>query len=272
MYLFLLYNDSLLIFLYVHFFSFLTLYYYYYYYYYVLNAKCFCKKLHTFCTRYRDFVIEVRMILRNSSKNLRGVFHNAPSVYPFLKPFHDTPHDQDRTRHDITKKILSPSKKWPLWMDEGGDGTGYGIGLHRSHPLSKLRGNLKRNPQDVPRVLNMMIQGVWHKSGNKLYFRGGKPPNPSVHPYLTGEPCPVYGWKVLDESVTREFNVPNIEKEKLRYKPYVALHERRLMGSALVSQNEKVDSTASPPVNVSSSNGANASIKKPLVKRLFFWQ
>lgn len=211
-------------------------------------------------------------MLQGSRKCFRGVFHNAPSVYPFVKPFHDTPYDQDRTRYDVTKKILTPSQRWPKWMDEGADGTGYGIGLHRTHPLSKLRGNLRRGPQDVPRVLNMMIQGVWHKSGNKLYFRGGKPPNPSVHPYLTGEPCPVYGWKVLDESVTREFNVPNIDKEKLRYKPYVALHERRLMGSEIVPSETSTDSRSLSSTSITASEGKSIPVKKPLVKRLFFWQ
>lgn len=211
-------------------------------------------------------------MLKSSTRYLRGVFHNAPSVYPFVKPFHDTPYDQDRTRHDVTKKISTPYQRWPKWMDEGADGTGYGIGLHRTHPLSKLQGNLKRGTRDVPRVLNMMIQGVWHKSGTKLYFRGGKPPNPSVHPYLTGEPCPVYGWKVLDESVTREFNVPNIDKEKLRYKPYVALHERKLMGSELISTEDKNVSSTSPTASIAPREGKGSAVKKPLVKRLFFWQ
>lgn len=190
----------------------------------------------------------------------RAVFHNAPAVYPFTKPFHDTPYDQDRTRFDKTRSLIR-NNKWPAWMDNGADGTGFGIGLHRSHPLSKLRGNLRRNPSEVPRVFSMMIQGVWHKSGNKLYFRGGKPPNPSVHPYLTGEPCPVYGWKVTDPSVIREFNLPQPEKDKARYKPYVALQERKIMGGqaplkehgALSPSPEKDDS-------------------KPLMKRLFFWK
>ncbi|KPA81378.1 putative mitochondrial hypothetical protein [Leptomonas pyrrhocoris] len=190
----------------------------------------------------------------------RAVFHNAPSVYPFVKPFHDTPYDQDRTRFDKTKNILHDNK-WPAWMDNGADGTGYGIGLHRAHPLSKLRGNLSRGQREVPRVLNMMIQGVWHKSGNKLYFRGGKPPNPSTHPYLTGEPCPIYGWKVTDPSVIREFNLPQPEKDKGRYKPYVALQERKIMG---VQAPMKEQSAVSPAVGKDDS--------KPLMKRLFFWK
>ncbi|KAG5488781.1 hypothetical protein JIQ42_00398 [Leishmania sp. Namibia] len=189
----------------------------------------------------------------------RAVFHNAPSVYPFRKPFHDTPYDQDRGRLDKTKNLLRDNK-WPAWMDQGADGTGFGIGLNRAHPLSKLRGNLRRNPSEVPRVLNMMIQGVWHKSGNKLYFRGGKPPNPSTHPYLTGEPCPVYGWKITDPGVIREFNLPKPERDR-RYKPYVALQERKIMGmqapvheqSPLTASKESTDS-------------------KPLMKRLFFWK
>lgn len=188
----------------------------------------------------------------------RGVYHNAPAVYPFVKPFHDTPYDQDRTKHDVTKGSLQ-ARRWPAWMDNGADGTGYGIGLHRAHPLSKLQGNLRRGEQDVPRVLNMMIQGVWHKSGAKLYFRGGKPPNPSKHPYLTGEPCPVYGWKVTDPSVIREFAVAHVEKEKVRYKPYVALQERRIMGTGVLKPVE------GEPTKPGKSD-------KPLAKRLFFWR
>lgn len=186
------------------------------------------------------------------------MFHNAPSTYPFVKPFHDTPYDQDRTKFDRTKS-LSGQQRWPAWMDNGADGTGYGIGLHRTHPLSKLRGNLKRGPRDVPRVLNMMIQGVWHKSGSKLYFRGGKPPNPSKHPFLTGEPCPVYGWRVTDPLVVRQFSIPSLEKEKVRYKPYVALQERKIMGVRSPGAG-----TVIPAAKLDAS--------KPLMKRLFFWE
>ncbi|CCW69262.1 unnamed protein product [Phytomonas sp. Hart1] len=191
----------------------------------------------------------------------RGVFHNAPTVYPFTKPFHDTPYDQDRGRFDTTKNILKQNE-WPVWMDQGADGTGFGIGLHRAHPLSKLQGNLSRKPSEVPRVLAMMIQGVWHKSGTKLYFRGGKPPNPSKHPYLTGEPCPVYGWKVTDPLVTREFDFPHIEQDQMRYKPYVALQERKVDGS------DVADSKANSLKPLSQDDSST----KPFVKRLFFWQ
>lgn len=210
-------------------------------------------------------------MLKRVGIKCRGVFHNAPTTYPFVKPFRDTPYDQDRTHLDLAKKKLNNKNNWPTWMDEGADGTGYGIGLHRTHPLSKLRGNLRRSPQEIPRVLNMMIQGVWHKSGNKLYFRGGKPPNPSVHPYLTGEPCPVYGWKVLDENVTREFNVPNVEKEKVHYKPYVALHERRLMETGN-EVNSVVPLSSSDTTHKSGNSNSERIDRKPLVKRLFFWQ
>lgn len=202
-------------------------------------------------------------MLRKSVASRRGVFHNAPAVYPFVKPFHDTPYDQDRTRHDKTR-VLVEQQRWPAWMDQGSDGTGFGIGLHRTHPLSKLRGNLRRGNKDVPRVLTMMIQGVWHKSGTKLYFRGGKPPNPSKHPYLTGEPCPVYGWKVTEPSVIREFNVPQIEKDKVRYKPYVALQERKIMGMTTAAPKENAPAVAREEKKDSEA--------KPLMKRLFFWQ
>ncbi|KAH9598132.1 hypothetical protein LSM04_004470 [Trypanosoma melophagium] len=196
-------------------------------------------------------------MLRSSSSLKRGVYHNAPSVYPFVKPFHDTPYDEDRGPHDVVRNRWRKNK-WPQWMDNGADGTGYGIGLHRVHPLSRLRGNLARGPTHVPRVLSMMIQGVWHKSGVKLYFRGGKPPNPSKHPYLTGEPCPVYGWKVTDESVIRQFNMPIQDAAKVRYKPYVALQERKIMG-------------INAPAVIPPDAPKRSTDAKPLVKRLFFW-
>lgn len=185
-----------------------------------------------------------------------AVFHNAPTVYPFNKPFHDTPYDQDRHRHDNTRKHVK-KPEYPKWMDEGSDGTGFGIALHRTHPLSKLRGNLRRNPKNVPRIIQMMTQGVWHKSGRKLYFLGGKPPNPSQHPFLTGEPDPVYGWKVTEPLATRQFNVPAVEKDKQRYKPYVALQERKIIGT---------------PVASSKTPAVKEPAKKPLMKRLFFWK
>jgi hypothetical protein len=144
-------------------------------------------------------------------------------------------------------------------MDEGADGTGHGIGLHRTHPLSRLRGNLKRSKSNVPYIFNMMIKGVYHKSGVKLYFKCGKPPNPSTHPFLTGEPCPLYGWKVTDPNVTRSFSVPVVEKEKMRYKPYVALQERKILGTQPMS---------TAPAKAKDS----AKDTKPLMKRLFFWK
>jgi hypothetical protein len=193
-----------------------------------------------------------------------ALFHNAPTVYPFQKPFHDTPHDQDRTSHDVIHKAHNSSASWPAWMDHGADGTGHGIGLHRTHPLSRLRGNFKRGKQDVGRVFDMMIHGVWHKSGRKLYFSGGKPPNPSQHPFLTGEPCPIYGWKVTDASVIRQFNVPHVEKDKIRYRPYVALQERKILGDTYAVKSTGKSITTKKP--------RSEHAQKPLMKRLFFWQ
>lgn len=199
---------------------------------------------------------------------LLGVFHNAPTTYPFLKPFYDTPHDQDRGRHDVVTVANTPRERWPAWMDHGADGTGAGIALYRSHPLSRLRGNFRRGKADVPRVFDMMIHGVWHKSGRKLYYRGGKPPNPSTHPYLTGEPCPVYGWKVTDSNVIRQFNVPHVEKDKMRYRPYVALQERRILGDTFATPS--ADGKKGKSILPSKPRSEHA--QKPLMKRLFFWQ
>ena len=202
---------------------------------------------------------------RSFPRRKYGNLQTAPSVYPFPQPFKDTIVDGNRHKKHVLNQDAAP-RSWPRWMDEGIDGTGYGIGLHRKHPLSHLRGNLTRTPTHTPRIFDMMMKGVTHKSGVKLYFRGGKPPNPSIHPYLNGEPCPVYGWRVTDEMVTRQFNVPVVAKDKIKYKPYVALQERKFMSN-----------TGAPVANPASSvpalpSGEKKDDKKPLLKRLFFWQ
>lgn len=148
----------------------------------------------------------------------------------------------------------------PAWMSEGFDGTGRGLGLYREHPLSQLKGNTERTPENTPKMLRAMITGIYHKSGVVMYFRGGKVPNPMKHPYLTGEPCPVYGWRVLDGDVIRKFEAPTVEKEKQRYKPYVAVQERELM---------KADNDL-PAVPQKAASGKDDG--KPLLKRLFFWK
>ena len=187
-----------------------------------------------------------------------------PSVYPFQQPFHDTPYDRQRT--DFFPKQptpLSQRSRSIAWMNNGFDGTGRAISIYRPHPLSELRGNFSQKIEDVPTMLNMMMKGVRHRSGLRFYYRGGKPPNPSKHPYLTGEPCPVYGWKVLDSGVTRQFHSPHVEKGQVLLKPYVALHERGILG------NLSDDLAASP---AGGSSAVSKKEDKPLLKKLFFWR
>ncbi len=206
-------------------------------------------------------------MLRRSRFVLWG---QAPAVYPFPKPFHDTPFDEDRHRLD-RRNLHKYAKTYPAWMDKGYDGTGRSIGLYRAHPLSPLQGSLRRTKQDVPRIFRMMTQGVPHASGVTLYYRGGKVPKPNMHPYLTGEPCPVYGWKVLDYNVIRQFDAPQVPPEKARYKAYVALQERRLMGPAATlgsKDTPKPSGGSAPPPAVKE----DESKSKPLLKRLFFWR
>lgn len=185
----------------------------------------------------------------------------APAVYPFPKPFHSTPYDEDKHRLYVNNM---PRATFPDWMRSGMDGTGHGIGLHRNHPLSPLVGNLRRGKTEVPRIFKTMIQGVHHKSGVKLYYRGGKVPRPNMHPYLTGEPCPVYGWRVTDHNVTRQFDAPVVEPDKARYKAYVALQEKRLMA--------KAPQPGKPVALAASSQDKPKDESKPLLKRLFFWR
>lgn len=202
----------------------------------------------------------------------------APSVYPFRKPFYDTPYDEDRhaMHHSKTKQKRRP---YPAWMDHGIDGTGSGIGLYRAHPLSKHHGiladNLQRDTEHVPRVFKAMTQGFAHESGQKRYSTGSKLPQPQMHPYLTGEPCPVYGWRILDHNVPRNFDAPQVPLEKVRYKPYVALHERRIIGEDGSSSTAKISAKGedkSVATKSSSSEGKGGKDTKPLLKRLFFWQ
>ena len=183
------------------------------------------------------------------------VLATAPSVYPFQKPFYDTPFDQDRPKPQSRVK-------YPKWMQHGIDGTGRGIGLYRPHPLSKRnKGNYVRVSSEMPRIFSMMMNGVRHKSGHQLYSTSSKPPNPSKHPFITGSPHSVYGWRVNEPHLIKEFNTPHVSKDQIRYKPYVALHEKGLLGSAI-----------KPSTSSAAASDSVQKPAKPLLKRLFFWQ
>lgn len=180
----------------------------------------------------------------------------APFVYPFPKPFHDTPHDEDRFRY---RRLYERKPRYPDWMDRGMPGTQQGAGLHRAHPLSHLRGNLRRGKEDVPRVLKVMLQGIRNHSGGPPIAGKGKVPNPSQFPYVTGEPDKVYNWKVTDPEIIRKFEMPHIEPEKRRYKAYVAMQEQLILGDAPSAKGTDVVPEKPKPA-------------KPLLKRLFFWK
>jgi hypothetical protein len=207
-------------------------------------------------------------MLRRSATLRHG---QAPAVYPFSKPFADTPHDQDRHRLNLERRKSEGHRTpgGPEWMRHGADGTGRGIALYRTHPLSKLKANTARSKENVPRIMTAMMQGFSHKSGRKMYYVGGKVPNPSLHPFLTGEPCPLYGWRVLDAGVIRQFEAPVIDASKMRYKPYVALHERRLLGIDAPADGGK---PAADGKEVAVKGDGDAADAKPLLKRLFFWK
>jgi hypothetical protein len=110
------------------------------------------------------------------------------------------------------------------------------------------------------------MQGFAHRSGVTLYT-GPKLPKPHLHPYLTGQPCPVYGWRVLEHSVIRAFDAPQLSADKLRYKPYVALHERRIVGESVEASSESARPKGDSPPPAKKAQDA-----KPLLKRLFFWR
>ena len=167
-------------------------------------------------------------------------------------------------------------------MDIGIDGTGRGAALHRAHPLSHLKDNTGRDFDDVGRMFQAMTQGINVKNGTTMYYRGGKVPNPSIHPYLTGEPCPVYGWRITDHKVIRHFDVPLMDREKMKLKPYVALQDAALMEKAK-SRRQQLDSevaqqgvvggaTAPENKDVDKKDSKKQADDRPLLKRLFFWK
>jgi hypothetical protein len=187
----------------------------------------------------------------------------SPHIYPFIQPFHDTPYDEERHKFDVRRRAEEVKKTWPGWMDTGLPGTGYGIGIHRTHPLSHLKSNFVQDVENLPLVYAKMMQGVYHRNGKRFYSRAKKAPEPAQHPYLTGEPCPVYGWKVTDRTGIRRFEAPHIE-DRFRYKPYVALQEKKLMVDD--------DGDISPPKEIKKPATPKKEEKKSLRKRLFFWQ
>ena len=199
----------------------------------------------------------------------------APQVYPFRKPFYDTPYDQDRHGDHQWYRPRRTQAAYPAWMEHGIDGTGKSIGLYRAHPLSKYYGtltdNLQRTHADVPRVFRAITQGYAHTNGRTIYSAGAKLPQPQMHPWVNGEPCPVYGWRILEHNYTaRQFDAPQVPADKLRYKPYVALHERRIVGEAEIPAASKDDKKVVPKDGSGGEDKKQDS--KPLLKRLFFWQ
>ena len=216
-------------------------------------------------------------MLRRSAVSRWG---EAPSVYPYHKPFLRTPYDQDRhklrQRSPYAPRAGIDATAPPAWLSKGIDGTGHGVGLARHHPLSTLTGNLQQTPENVERIMSATMTGFQHQNGRRLYYRGGKVPQPQMHPYLTGEPCPVHGWKILDHDVTRKFEAPTQDKERVTYRPYVALHEQKIHDmdkpaqiAAGGSPNAPATTDGSTPKKPPAGGGKK---DKPLLKRLFFWQ
>ena len=208
-------------------------------------------------------------MLRRRGGLLLRVFQ-PDGVYPYRQPFYDTPYDGDRNPRD--KQNPRGQAAYPTWMDHGIDGTGHGAGLHRSHPLSPLKDNTERTFESVPRMFTAMTMGINARNGATMYYRGGKPPNPSKHPYLTGEPCPVYGFRVLDHQVARHFEMPVVDKEKQKYKPYVAMQDYAILKQATAAS---ADSAPGPVGGATGGAAPPAKGEKPmeqLKKRLFFWR
>ena len=192
-------------------------------------------------------------------------YNQHETTYPYPEPFKNTPYE---------KKFYTPAARhWPRWMDEGVDGTGSGIGLYRTHPMSKLKGNLSRKIDHIPYVIRLMVQGVYHASGEKYVRKHGRVPDPFRFPVLTGKPSGLVKWVHEEPELLRTFEVPvPDELRKDVYKPYVALHE---MGAVPVDANKPLEIGAGGSSAVALKGGPGAAPpaeSKPLKKRLFFWK
>ncbi|KNH04256.1 hypothetical protein XU18_4466 [Perkinsela sp. CCAP 1560/4] len=219
-------------------------------------------------------------------------YNQFDTTYPYAEPFAGTPYEN--------RAFRPRSTAYPAWMDQGIDGYGQGIGIYRSHRLSKLSANMQRNRDNIPYYIRRMTQGVFHASGRKLVYKGGKLPDPTRVPVRTGHPSaltryvhtekhlirkfpqgdplkdPAEGYEFMSQWVKRasgsDLSMPpstdgNGTYPKHRftthplYKPYVALHEAELFkDSNLIEKSEKEIQSNSKPDTE----------KKPLRKRFFF--
>ena len=119
------------------------------------------------------------------------------TTYPYAEPFAGTPYE---------KKLFEARKTvYPSWMDRGVDGFGSGIGLYRTHRLSKLKANMVRNRDNIPYYIRRMTKGVYHESGRKLIKSGGRIPDPTRVPVLTGHASALTGWVHTEKHLIRRF-------------------------------------------------------------------
>jgi len=83
----------------------------------------------------------------------------------------------------------------------------------------------------------------------------------------------VYGWRVTDGTVIRDYSsAPKLDKTTVRYKAYVALHERKY---STATTDVAVAPKAAPPGQKAAGTKEappSTEAKKPLIKRLFFWK
>ena len=191
-------------------------------------------------------------------------YNQHETTYPYPEPFKNTPYEK--------KHYVPAARHWPRWMDEGVDGTGRGIGLYRTHSMSKLKGNLSRKVDHIPYVIRLMIQGVYHASGEKYVRKHGRVPDPFRFPVLTGKPSSLVKWVHEEPELLRTFEVPvPDELRKDVYKPYVALHEMGAAASNDAAKPLEIGAGGNTAV-VKKSGAAAPAESKPLKKRLFFWK
>ena len=214
------------------------------------------------------------------------------TTYPYSEPFAGTPYET--TLHSTKRSA------YPTWMDEGVDGYGQGIGIYRTHKLSSLKANMHRKRDNIPYYIRRITQGVLHDSGRKFVYRGGKLPDPTRIPVLTGHPSALTQFVHTEKSLIRDFSlrktvahsaksyanllcrsqisvvknkrkadtfltkgdstVPLDFQTSIIYKPYVALHEQELSAN---SSKHTDESRSHKDVVISEE-------KLPLRKRFFF--
>eukprot|EP00009_Paramoeba_aestuarina_P015402 CAMPEP_0201530656 /NCGR_PEP_ID=MMETSP0161_2-20130828/45350_1 /ASSEMBLY_ACC=CAM_ASM_000251 /TAXON_ID=180227 /ORGANISM="Neoparamoeba aestuarina, Strain SoJaBio B1-5/56/2" /LENGTH=129 /DNA_ID=CAMNT_0047933113 /DNA_START=53 /DNA_END=438 /DNA_ORIENTATION=+ len=64
---------------------------------------------------------------------------------------------------------------------------------------------MNRNRDNIPYYIRRMTQGIFHASGRKMVYQGGKLPDPTRVPYLTGHPSSLTRYVHTEKHLIRKF-------------------------------------------------------------------